>query len=67
MASRPSTFRQTDVERALKAACKAGVSVRAVEVTKDGTIRVIMADESAQMPTDSPFDEWKAKRNARQT
>ena len=66
MAKRPSTFRQADVERAVKAARKAGVPVGVVEVTKDGTIRVIMAQESATRPTDSPFDEWKAKRNARQ-
>lgn len=65
MPKRPSTFRQTDVERVLKAACKAGVPVRALEVTKNDTIRVIVAEDSAQTTTDSPFDEWKAKRNAR--
>ncbi|MCO6385018.1 hypothetical protein GTH22_20015 [Oceanicola sp. 502str15] len=61
----PSTFRQADVERAVKAARAAGLDVGTVEVTREGTIRVMVGastGESAQAET--PFDTWKAKRDA---
>ena len=64
MTRRPSTFRQTDVARAVKAAQAAGLTVGTVEVTADGTIRVITATAPELTPANS-FDQWKAK-NARQ-
>ena len=36
-----ATFKQIDVERAIKAAFKAGLPVDSVEITKEGTIRII--------------------------
>jgi len=57
---RPSTFRQTDVARAVKAAQTAGLTVGTVEVTSDGTIRVIAASASELTPANS-FDQWKSK------
>jgi len=60
MTRRPSTFRQTDEARAVKAAQAAGLTIGKVEVAPDGTIRVIIADGTESAPT-SPFDQWKAK------
>jgi hypothetical protein len=64
MTRRPSTFRQTDLARAVKAAQAAGLTVGTVEVTADGTIRVITAKALELTPANS-FDQWRAK-NARQ-
>jgi Tfp pilus assembly PilM family ATPase len=65
MTRRTSTFRQTDVARAVKAAQAAGLTVGTVEVTSDGTIRVITA-KAPELPPENPFDQWRAK-HARQT
>ncbi len=64
MARTASTFRQSDVERAVKAARAAGLSIGKVEVAPDGTIRVIMADQR-DSAAETPYDQWKAKRDAR--
>jgi hypothetical protein len=37
----PSTFRQQDVTRAVKAVVAAGVDIARVEIDKTGTIRII--------------------------
>jgi hypothetical protein len=49
MARAPCTFRQSDAERLMKAAVKAGMTVQRVEVTRDGKITVI-ADEPSNNP-----------------
>ena len=65
MTRRPSTFRQSDVERAVKAARSAGLDVGVVEVAPDGTIRVMVgATPGESQSATTPFDEWKAKKNA---
>ena len=64
MTRRPWTFRQNDVARAVKAAQAAGLTVRTVEVTSNGTIRVITANAPELTPANS-FDQCKTK-NARQ-
>lgn len=63
MPKRPSNFRQSDVERAVKAALNAGLAVGAVELTPDGTIRIVGANQP-EPAKESPFDHWKAMRNA---
>jgi hypothetical protein len=37
----PSTLRQLDLRRAIRAATDAGLPIRAVEVAPDGTIRLL--------------------------
>jgi hypothetical protein len=63
MPKRPSTFTQSDVVRAVKAARAAGLDVGTVEVTQDGTFRFKVASEDPATHA-SVFDEWKVKRNA---
>jgi len=64
MAKRTSHVRQADVTRAVKGALAAGLSVGGVEVAPDGTIRVLSGGETTEPANLSPFDEWKAKRDA---
>ena len=41
----PATFKQVDVKRAVKAVSETGQVVKCVEITKEGTIRVLTAGE----------------------
>jgi hypothetical protein len=45
MARAPSTFRQQDVTKAVRAAKAAGVRVARVEIDRDGKIVIVTADE----------------------
>ena len=59
--ARPSTFRQRDVTRAVKAVTKT-VSIRRVEIDRAGNIAIITGSETApQGETSSPLDQWLAK------
>ena len=63
--SRPaSTFRQSDLTRAVKAARAVGLDVAETVIGADGSIRLIYRDTAGTMPSD-PFDRWKANRDAR--
>ena len=46
MARAPSTFRQADITKAVKAVRLAGVDIVRVEVAKDGRIVIITAAEA---------------------
>lgn len=46
MARAPSTFRQQDVTRAVKAVTAAGVNIARVEIDKSGKIVIVTADEA---------------------
>ena len=48
MARAPSTFRQLDVTRAVKAVAAAGVHIARVEIDKTGKIIIITADMADQ-------------------
>lgn len=64
--ARPSAFRQVDVTRAVRAAQSSGLHVTRIDVAPDGKFSVIIdaGVPSAASPP-SPFDEWKAGRDAR--
>jgi DNA-binding MarR family transcriptional regulator len=46
MARAPSTFRQSDVTRAIKAAVAAGVEIQRVEIDPNGRIVIVTATEA---------------------
>jgi hypothetical protein len=49
MTRRPSTFKQGDITRVLRAAAKGGFQIGRVEVAQDGRI-VLIADKQADEP-----------------
>jgi hypothetical protein len=65
MPRRPTRFLQSDVRRAIQGAMDAGLSVARVEIDQDGKI-VIVSGEGRPKETTTPFDAWKAKKNAHQ-
>jgi len=57
-------FRQADLVRAVRAAKACGLDVVRTEIGTDGKIVLVHALDVAAAPA-SPFDEWKAKKDAR--
>lgn len=62
MARGPLTFKQSDVVRAWKAAKSEGLDVVRTEITSDG--RIILVHHANSEPELSPYEAWKAKRDA---
>lgn len=58
-------FRQADISRAVKGATAAGLVVGRVEIDQDGKI-VIVPEEGKPKEAATPFEAWKARKNARQ-
>ena len=56
MARAPSTFRQQDVTRAIRAAIAAGVDIARIEVAKDGRIIIVtgVAEPAVQDDLEPP-------------
>lgn len=48
MANTPSKFKQIDVTRAIRGAIEAGLRVAGAEIARDGTIRIMTADATAE-------------------
>jgi hypothetical protein len=48
MSRRPSTFRESDVRRAIKAAASAGMEIGAVEIGATGEIRIVAGKPGSQ-------------------
>jgi hypothetical protein len=58
MARAPSTFRQQDVTRAVKAVTAAGVHIARIEIDKAGKIVIIAADANGQPGESTEANEW---------
>jgi hypothetical protein len=58
MARAPSTFRQQDVTRAVKAVSAAGVHIARVEIDKMGKIVIITADATDRPDRKTEANEW---------
>jgi hypothetical protein len=58
MARAPSTFRQQDVTRAVKAVTAAGVHVGRIEIDKAGKIVIITADATGRPGEMREANEW---------
>ena len=63
MARAPSTFRQQDVTRAVKAVTAAGVDIARVEIARDGRIVIITAEAqpAVQDDLDRELEEFNAR------
>jgi hypothetical protein len=58
MARAPSTFRQQDVTRAVKAVSAAGVHIARIEIDKSGKIVIITAGSTDQPDETTEVNEW---------
>ena len=58
MARAPSTFRQQDVTRAVKAVAAAGVHIARVEIDKTGKIAIITAEAPDGRGETREANEW---------
>ena len=56
MARAPSTFRQQDVTRAVKAVRCAGVDIARVEIARDGRIIIVVPAVAAQTRDENEWD-----------
>ena len=63
MTRAPSTFRQQDVTRAIRAAIAAGVDIARIEVAKDGRIVIVTggADPAVQDDLDRELEQFRAR------
>ena len=60
MSSRPSTFRQRDLTRAVKAVIAAGLRVAGVKVSAQGDIEVVTGEERVHDLPPQGGNEWTA-------
>jgi hypothetical protein len=58
MARAPSTFRQQDVTRAVKAVAAAGVHIARIEIDKAGKIAIITTDVADRPRESTEANEW---------
>ena len=65
MARTPSTFRQSDVTKAVKAVVAAGLQVTVVKISARGEI-VVETIKSQVQDSTAPLDQWMAQ-HARET
>jgi hypothetical protein len=56
-----STFRQSDLMRALKAAIAAGLRVTQFEIKPDGSISVLTSTSSGEIVS-TPLEQWMSSR-----
>jgi hypothetical protein len=69
MSRGPTTFRQSDLTRAIRGARNAGVQVSRAEIGKDGKIIIVVGEASnvssnAELTPDDELKRWRSKNNA---
>ena len=69
MSRGPTTFRQSDLTRAIRGARNAGVQVSRAEIGKDGKIIIVVGEasnvsSSAELTPDDELERWRTKKNA---
>jgi len=62
MARAPSTFRQADVTKAVRAVVAAGVGIARVEIDKSGKIVIVSGGAEAEISKRAPLDAWRERR-----
>lgn len=65
MARAATTFRQSDIARAIKGAVKAGAQIERAEIDPTGKIVLIFAGAAEGDRHISPLDKWRAAHGAR--
>ena len=58
MSRQPSSFRQRDLTRAIKAVVAAGLHVAGVKVSAQGDIEVVTGEGKTQGPSTEGENEW---------
>jgi len=58
----PLTYRQRDLEAAMRAAKRSGFAVRSIRIDRDGTIVIEAAEAAAADPAAPEPNEWDAVR-----
>ena len=62
MSRGPSTFKERDLTRAVRAVVKAGLEVTKVTVDTGGQITVIVGHGNCEVEPPSELDQWLGKR-----
>jgi len=64
MSRRPSTFKERDVTRAVRAVMRAGLEVARVDIDRTGQIRIVIADGDREAVTENnPWERALAQMN----
>ncbi len=64
MSRKPSTFKQRDVTRAVKAIQAAGITAARAEIEPTGKIVIVFGEQQESEPMPA-LDTWRANRGAR--
>jgi hypothetical protein len=59
--TRPRTFRQADLGRALREFRRQGLPIAGAEITADGVIRILTS--AAPVRELTPYEKWQAENN----
>ena len=62
--TRAASFRQSDVERLLKAAKAVGIEHPTVDAMPDGRLRLLTSPQAPEQPL-SPFEAWERENGDR--